>query len=204
MLLTLEGIDGSGKTTTWNKLQDAFPNFVFTREPTDTWYGDAVYRSVKSDESDSLAELLLYTADHRNHLETVIEPAIANGDVVICDRYFDSRLAYQSVTLADELENPLEYIDMIHQPWSRLPDKTIFLDVDPQTSVERSEQANKFEQVDYLDNVYRQYNKIIRDDPQRFVTIDSSNEQSIDNVVEEAVRVVSEVTGTNPCSSYDS
>lgn len=194
MLITLEGIDGSGKTSTWEELQNTFPDFVFTREPTNTWYGDSVYRSVEDDDSDSLAELLLYTADHRNHLESVIEPAIANGNVVISDRYYDSRCAYQAVTLSDTLENPLDYIQSIHHPWTRIPDKTIFLDVKPKTSVERSEKANKFEQVNYLDNVYRQYKRIIDENPDRFVVVDSSEGRDINDVISDVEKAVEQIT----------
>ncbi len=97
MLVTLEGLDGSGKTTVWESLQDRFSDAVFTREPTDdSWYGDAVYRSIEDDDADPLAELFLYTADHAAHLSRVIEPALERGDLVISDRYSDSRFAYQA------------------------------------------------------------------------------------------------------------
>ena len=64
MLITLEGIDGSGKTTVAEALQDSLPEAetVFTREPTDSWYGEAVARSIGDDEADPVAELFLYTA----------------------------------------------------------------------------------------------------------------------------------------------
>ena len=56
MLITLEGIDGSGKTTVWEALSDRYPEAVFTHEPTDTWYGDAVNRAIDDDDADPLAE----------------------------------------------------------------------------------------------------------------------------------------------------
>lgn len=183
MLITLEGIDGSGKTTSWVHLQEKFPELRFTREPTNSWYGDAVYKSLNKDDSDSLAELLLYTADHRDHLTRVIEPALENDKTVISDRYYDSRCAYQAVTLEGIVPEPLEYIKKIHEPWTQIPDKTIFLDVDPKTAVERSEQGNKFEQVEYLDNVYRKYQQLIEENPERFIVIDSSEGQDIDDVL---------------------
>src|SRR6056297_435606 len=107
MLITLEGIDGSGKTTVWEALQAEFPDATFTSEPTDSWYGEAVYRSIGDDDADPLAELFLYTADHADHLSRVIEPALERGDLVISDRYSDSRFAYQGATLEGEITRPV-------------------------------------------------------------------------------------------------
>ncbi len=193
MLITLEGIDGSGKTTSWVHLQEKFPELKFTREPTNSWYGDAVYESLNKDDSDSLAELLLYTADHRDHLTRVIEPTLENDEIIISDRYYDSRCAYQAVTLEGIVPNPMEYIKKIHEPWTRIPDKTIFLDVEPSTAVKRSEQGNKFEQVEYLDNVYRMYKKLIEENPERFIVVDSSKDTELDDVLVEVERIVADL-----------
>ena len=89
MLITLEGIDGGGKTTVLEALERALPadRTVFTREPTDSWYGEAVNRSISADDADPLAELFLYTADHADHLSRVVRPALDRGKVVVSDRY---------------------------------------------------------------------------------------------------------------------
>ena len=74
MLVTLEGLDGSGKSSAIDHLAecDAVPeDAVFTREPTASWYGEAVERSIADDDADSLAECFLYTADHADHLARV-------------------------------------------------------------------------------------------------------------------------------------
>ncbi|MFW6435577.1 MAG: dTMP kinase, partial [Halovenus sp.] len=78
MLVTLEGIDGSGKTSAWEALRetDLGVETTFTREPTDSWYGEAVARSIGDDDADPLAELFLYTADHADHLSSVVRPAL--------------------------------------------------------------------------------------------------------------------------------
>ena len=93
MLITLEGIDGSGKTTVAEALQDTLPEAMFTREPTDSWYGEAVERSIRDDGADPLAELFLYAADHADHLSRVVRPALDSGKLVVSDRYSDSRYA---------------------------------------------------------------------------------------------------------------
>ena len=176
MLVTLEGLDGSGKTTVWEALHETYPDAVFTREPTDTWYGDVVYRSLEDETADPLAELFLYTADHAAHLSRTIGPALADGKLVISDRYSDSRFAYQAATLAaeDRVDRPLEYIRGIHEAFSRPPDATLYLDVDPETAAERSGATNKFEQAAYLAEVREQYERLVDAEPKRFVRVDAT------------------------------
>jgi len=174
MLVTLEGLDGSGKTTVWEALQDAYPEAVFTAEPTDTWYGEAVRRGI--DEDEPLATLFLFTADHAAHLRRTVEPALAEGRLVIADRYSDSRLAYQAADLAaaTELDRPLEYVRGIHAAFSRPPDATIYLDVDPETAVDRSGATDRFERAAHLGAVRSNYRRLIEAEPERFVEIDAT------------------------------
>ncbi|MFB6101901.1 MAG: dTMP kinase [Haloplanus sp.] len=185
MLLTLEGLDGSGKTTAWRMLRDRYPSAVFTCEPTDSWYGEAVARSIADDDADPLAELFLYTADHADHLSRVIRPALAEGSLVVSDRYSDSRIAYQAATLADSpVDEPLSYVQSIHEPFSRPPDATLYFDLDPETAAERSGGTNKFERVARLRDVRENYERLLADDPDRFVRIDAtrSREAVLDDV----------------------
>jgi len=179
MLVTLEGLDGSGKTTVWERLRadDAVPSdAAFTREPTDSWYGDAVQRSIDDDDADSLAELFLYTADHAAHLSNTVRPALSDGRLVVSDRYSDSRFAYQGATLAssDRFDDPLQFVREIHAPWTRPPDRTVYLDIDPETAARRSGATNKFETADYLADVRDNYERLVRDDPERFVRVDAT------------------------------
>jgi dTMP kinase len=177
MLVTLEGLDGSGKSTCVEMLENSDavpPETTFTREPTGSWYGDAVRRSIGDADADSLAELFLYTADHADHLTRVVRPALEDDGVVVSDRYSDSRYAYQGATLADRLPNPVEFVRDIHRPWTRPPDATLYLDVDPETAAERSGATNKFETADYLAAVRENYEHLIADEPERFVRIDAT------------------------------
>ncbi len=177
MLVTLEGLDGSGKTSCIEALQkhDAVPTGTrFTREPTGSWYGDAVRRSLGNDTADPLAELFLYTADHAAHLADTVGPALARGDPVVSDRYSDSRYAYQGATLADRFEDALAFVRSVHQPWTRPPDLTVYLDVDPETAAERAGATNKFETADYLADVRENYERLIDEEPGRFVRVDAT------------------------------
>jgi dTMP kinase len=192
MLITLEGIDGSGKTTVWESLQDTLDvPTTFTREPTDSWYGDAVYRSIRDDDADSLAELFLYTADHADHLSRVIRPALADGDVVVADRYSDSRYAYQGASIEGIVDRPVEYIRGIHDPFTRVPDKTLYFDVPPEVGAERAGATNKFEQTEYLSRVRDNYERLLEADPDRFVRIDAT--QSPGAVLDEVEAVLQRV-----------
>ncbi|WP_340098352.1 dTMP kinase [Salinibaculum salinum] len=187
MLVTLEGLDGSGKTSCWELLRDSDivpTDATFTREPTNSWYGEAVERSIGDDDADPLAELFLYTADHADHLSRVVRPALDDGQVVISDRYSDSRYAYQGATLDGVLEDPMAFVQRIHQPWTRPPDVTIYLDVDPETAAERSGATNKFETAEYLADVRENYRRLIDAERERFVEIDATQPQA---AVEDAV-----------------
>ena len=199
MLITLEGIDGSGKTSVHSALAEAYPEATITREPTDSWYGDAVMRSIGEPDADPLAELFLYTADHAAHLAETVRPALAAGDLVISDRYSDSRYAYQAATLAaspdhtDRFDDPLAFVRRVHEPWTRPPDATLYLDVDPETGAERAGATNKFEGAAFLARVHENYERLLDEEPERFVRIDASRD--LETVVDEATRAVEELVG---------
>ncbi|SDJ49414.1 thymidylate kinase [Halovenus aranensis] len=181
MLVTLEGLDGSGKTTCIEALRSAASlpdDTVFTREPTHSWYGEAVRRSIDDDDADSLAELFLYTADHADHVTNTIEPALSAGTPVVSDRYSDSRYAYQGATLSDRFEDAMGFVREIHEPWTRSPDATLYLDIDPETAAERSGATNKFETVSHLETVQENYERLIAEEPERFVRLDASRPEA--------------------------
>lgn len=180
-LITLEGIDGSGKSTISKKLQEnpeikAF-ELVFTREPTrGTLTGMAVEKAIQSD-TDQLTELLLFTADHAEHLAKLIKPSLESGKSVISDRYSDSRYAYQGVTLKSRLENPLKWIKNLHKGWTINPDLTFLFDISPEISVERCGKrgdCSKFEKIEFLTGVRENFFKLASEEPERFRIIDAS------------------------------
>ncbi|MFC6837675.1 dTMP kinase [Halomarina ordinaria] len=195
MLITLEGIDGSGKTTAWEALQDVYPDAVFTREPTTSWYGEAVRRSLDDDDADPLADLFLFTADHADHLSRVVRPALEEGRLVVSDRYSDSRYAYQGAALSGVVKRPVEYIRGVHQPFTRPPDATVYLDVDPQVGAERAGATDKFEHADYLAAVRENYERLIDYEPERFVRVDA--ERSPEDVVERVEECVARLVDEN-------
>ncbi|AUV83177.1 dTMP kinase [Salinigranum rubrum] len=198
MLVTLEGLDGSGKTTASERLRDEFPEATFTREPTESWYGESVLRSIRDDDADPLAELFLFTADHADHLSRLIRPALRAGSLVVSDRFADSRYAYQAATLATydplAVDDPLDYVREVHAPFTREPDCTVYLDVDPETAAERAGATNKLERVDYLRRVRENYERLVREGGERFVRVDASRPE--ERVAADVVSAVETAVGT--------
>jgi dTMP kinase len=193
MLVTLEGIDGAGKSTVVERMRDGNDiDAVFTHEPTDSWLGDAVERSIHDDGSVPLADLFLFVADHADHIESVVKPALADGEVVVCDRYVDSRYAYQGAVLAerdeDVFEDALGWVQEVHEGWTVVPDLTLLLDLPPDEAVKRLDGGTmKFERTDFLRKVRQKYLKLA-DDEERFVVVDAT--QGADEVVGRCVEEV--------------
>jgi dTMP kinase len=139
--ITFEGIDGSGKSTQVVRLaehlRDAGARVVVTREPGGSPGAELIRRLLVEGETGRWSpetEILLFTAARRDHLERVIEPALACGDWVICDRFADSTRVYQGVARADLRH----VVDALHRlVIGREPDLTIVLDLDPDVAVAR-------------------------------------------------------------------
>ena len=177
-LITLEGIDGTGKSSIAKMLKKSFPEAFFTREPTHSWIGKAVKRSIESD-GDPLAELFLFVADHAEHIAKVIRPALAEGKNVFSDRYSDSRYAYQGVTLSDDFDDAVAWVQGLHRGWTVVPDMTILFTIDPAVAVSRCGvrgEKTKFEKLEFLKKVQDNFLRLAREEPRRFVIIDAGVE----------------------------
>src|SRR6185503_9474035 len=108
-----------------------------TREPGGTGIGTQIRKILLSESSEGLAplsEALLYMADRFQHIQDVIRPAISEGQIVLCDRYHDSTIAYQGYAR----RIPLALLDSIWKTSALEPDLTILLDLDPEQGLERS------------------------------------------------------------------
>ena len=142
LFITFEGIDGSGKSTQCRllaeKLQAAGREVVLTREPGGSPGAEEIRRLVLEGDPDKWSaetEILLFTAARRDHLERTIEPALAAGKVVICDRFADSTRMYQGLSRGDLRAT----VDQLHDLMiGREPDLTILIDMDPATGLSRA------------------------------------------------------------------
>ena len=198
MLVTVEGIDGAGKSTVAKRMEvlerlkeELDIEAVYTHEPTGSWLGDAVRRSINDDDSVPLADLFLFVSDHADHVERVIEPKLADGEVVVCDRYIDSRYAYQGATLSERdeevFDDALEWVRGLHEGWTVVPDLTLLLDIPPEDAVERLDRETmKFERVEFLREVRENYMRLAEEE--RFVVVDAT--QDVEEVVERCVEEV--------------
>jgi dTMP kinase len=193
VLVTLEGIDGSGKSSLHAALKELLADLdpVFTREPGATWVGDAVRRAI-AEQIDPVTEATLFVADHAAHLATVVRPALAEGKLVISDRYSDSRYAYQSVTLQGIIPEPERWLRAMHDGWSVVPDRTFLcvLPVDAAlTRLKPDAEREHFEKRDTLEKVQNNYLGYARAEPSRFVIVDAMlPPETIAQFVADAIR----------------
>ncbi len=189
-LITIEGIDGTGKSSITKMLKKRFKDAVFTKEPTESWIGKATRISIDSD-IDSLAQLFLFVADHAEHIARVIRPALEEGKTVISDRYSDSRYAYQGATLSGIFDDAMGWIQNIHRDWTIVPDLTILLTVDTEVAVSRCGfrgNHTKFEKIEFLKNVQGNYMRLAEREPRRFVVISTEKElEVVEREVEAAI-----------------
>jgi dTMP kinase len=195
LLVTLEGIDGTGKSTLLLALKENLSDLdpVFTREPGATWVGESVRRAI-AEQIDPITEATLFVADHAAHLATVVRPALAEGKLVISDRYSDSRFAYQSVTLAGVIPNPEGWLRAMHNGWSVVPDKTILLVIPVDDALARlagKSGREHFERREILEKVQNRYLEFARAEPDRFVIVDALlDKDEVARFVADAIRQV--------------
>jgi dTMP kinase len=176
VLVTIEGIDGSGKSSLISSLGTLLSDLspVITREPGSTWVGDQVRRAV-AERMDPVTEALLFAADHAAHLSTLVRPSLENGRLVISDRYSDSRYAYQQETLKGIIREPLEWLMALHSGWTIRPDLTFLIVLPVDEALSRmGDKRNRehFENHDLLMRVQENYLTLAGIDPSRFVIID--------------------------------
>ena len=142
LFLTFEGIDGSGKSTQCRLLAETLQaqgrEVVLTREPGGSKGAEEIRSLVLEGDPDRWSaetEILLFTAARRDHLERTIQPALAAGKVVICDRFADSTRMYQGLSRGDLRAT----VDQLHRLMiAREPDVTVLIDMDPATGLARA------------------------------------------------------------------
>ncbi len=158
MFITLEGIDGSGKTSVSRMLKEYFENFgkkvYLTEEPTQIIFD---VKSIMEKDLDAFTRTFIFMADRVEHIKLIREK-LSLDYIVICDRYVDSTFAYQGAILKNifnGVENAYSYMNSIYKPFSLEPDKIIYLDVRPDLGLKRIESRKReiFEKVNYLEDV---------------------------------------------------
>ncbi len=178
--ITIEGGEGTGKSTLVAGLRasSAFGQALFTREPGGSPGAEeirALFVSGATDRWDALTELLLINAARRDHVVRTVEPALATGRDVICDRYLDSTRAYQGVRGVDRA-----LIDTMHaQAVALSPDRTILLDAAPETGLARAKARagpDRFERMEggFHGALRAVFLDIARAEPERVTVLDAT------------------------------
>ena len=223
ILVTLEGIDGSGKTTALRIISRELietlgkKRFVFTAEPTSSQAGEVLRKvhlsGMQASETHEISrirrmeEMLLFMADHANHLAETIMPALKEGDVVISDRYADSTAAYQGVTLREIIPDPVAWIRDLYRPWNIVPDRTLLFTLDPSLAVQRirsrtgaANGIEKFEREAFLREVDNIFRLLAKSEPERFVLIDASRriEEVAGDALEAIIDLISQESHSGP------
>ena len=185
LFISFEGIDGAGKSTHIEGLAAAFTTqgrqVTLTREPGGTPLAEKLREMVLHDAMDSLPEALLIFAARRDHLHNVIEPALARGDVVLCDRFTDATFAYQGSGRGFDLSVLQQLETWVQQTPDglRQPDVTVWFELDPAIAAVRLAGArvpDRFEAqpVAFFQKVSDGYDARAQADAQRFVRLDAA------------------------------
>jgi dTMP kinase len=185
--ITIEGGEGAGKTTLIERLTERIfketkRRTMTTREPGGIPIAEAI-RAIVLDRGntkmDARTEALLYAASRRQHLAEKVIPALERGEVVLCDRYVDSSLAYQGFARGLGIDRVWEINRFA--TGDCMPDLTLYLDIDPEVGLSRIE-ANGSREVNRLDLENLAFHRKVREGyrivagmfPDRFVTLDAS------------------------------
>lgn len=182
-LITIEGIEGVGKTTNLNFianwLQERGINVVLTREPGGTAVAEAIRKVLLNPDNEltSECELLLMFAARSAHLDELIRPALARGDWVVCDRFTDASYAYQGGGRGLSMDAIDKLKDIVQQ--GLVPDLTLLLDVPMEVSEQRRAArgaTDRFEaeQISFFRRVQTTYHEIAAAEPDRVKLIDAA------------------------------
>jgi dTMP kinase len=196
--LTVEGLDGSGKTTQVDRLEQSLRDYGYsvlrTREPGGCDISEEIrYTILTTDHMEMCpaCEALLYAASRAQHVHEVIRPAVERGLLVLCDRFVDSSIAYQG----GGRQLGADTVCAINAPavGGMMPDATVYLAIDHQLALERRHSASSLDRIEvesaaFHGRVQAAYERLISEDKRRFLVVDG--EQPIDHVAAEVLDVV--------------
>lgn len=196
--ITIEGTDGSGKSTQIELLMDYLKkkgaDVIFTREPGGTQISEKIREiilDVNNTEMTGITEALLYAAARSQHVEEKIIPALEEGKIIICDRFVDSSIAYQGAARGIGAERIMEINrEALH---GIMPDMTLFFDLPPEKGILRKKNERELdrlekEKMDFHVKVYEGYRALCSQYPERICPIDA--DRSIEEVHAEVIDVI--------------
>ncbi len=187
---TMEGPDGSGKSTQIQLLRDYLSekgyDIIVCREPGGTKISEAIRQVILNKEfteMGNMTEMLLYAAARAQLMEEVIRPALNEDKIVICDRFVESSAVYQGIARGMGID--LVYEVNQYAIGDTLPDLTIMIDIDAETGISRKKKQAELdrmerEAIDFHEKVVSGYREIADKYPERILRIDGN--RSIDNI----------------------
>lgn len=202
VFITFEGSEGCGKTTQIkslsNKLKTLGKNVEITREPGGTQIGESIRHLLQdplnADKITPITELLLFSACRSELSERIIKPALARGDFVVCDRFYDSTYVYQGIGRSLNLS----YIEQLKtiSVGTLIPDLTFILDLNASTGLERAENRQsgtldriEAESLQFFEKIRQGYLDLAKSEPERFFIIDGSlSVQEIESIIWDEVK----------------
>lgn len=196
LFITFEGTEGSGKSTLIRTLAEAIqkaypsaPLIVQTREPGGSTVAEKIRTLILNENMDPWTELFLYEAARAEHLSVTLLPALEKGAIVLCDRFTDSTLAYQSAARGLPWDK-IKKLNLLATQGLK-PNLTVFLDIDPAEGLIRASEKNRFEEegIRFQAKVRKGFLKSIKEEPKRWFVVPRSQATSEEN----AQRVLKEL-----------
>lgn len=198
IFISIEGMDGSGKTTQIQMLREYFEKegrkVIITREPGGTRISEDIRETIldiRNQEMGDITEALLYAASRAQHVHELIKPALERGDIVICDRFVDSSIVYQGFArgLGEEMVRTINNYAI----QGIMPDITFFLDIDHATGMERKKNQQELDRLEAEKERFHQlvregYHRLIEKEGNRIISVDAS--RSIETIHQDLVRAV--------------
>lgn len=198
LFVTFEGPDGSGKTTisqgVYNKLKQLGYDCIYTREPGGIRISEDIRDIILDTQNTNMdirTEALLYAASRRQHLIEKIIPALEKNQIVICDRFVDSSLAYQGVGRNIGFDEVLQINQFAIE--GLFPDLTIYLDISAEEGLKRIDDRDHkdrldLESIEFHNKVYAGYQKVLEIFKDRIQIVDAHN--TIEKIIDSAVDII--------------
>jgi dTMP kinase len=195
MFITVEGPDGSGKSTQLQLLVESLKqkgyDIIVTREPGGTTVGNQIREVLLSPDHHEMTprvEMMLYAASRAQNVEQVIRPALERGAIVLCDRFIDASIAYQGYGLQYDLDQ----IQSLNE-WATnglTPDLTFLFDLSPERASARMKDRGQLDRIESRDQafherVYEGFQTLLKQYPERIIRIDA--DQSIECIQDEVL-----------------
>ncbi|WP_330665071.1 dTMP kinase [Tepidibacter sp.] len=200
LFISIEGPDGSGKSTQIKLLRDYLQNkgydIALTREPGGTQISEKIRNIILDKENKSMhsrTEALLYAASRAQHVEEIIKPALKENKIVICDRFVDSSLIYQGIGRGLGIENIYDLNLFAMQ--DVIPDLTLLFDIDMCRAKKRKENRGNLDRLEsekgtFHEDVFNGYKKLKDLYPKRIKTVRANG--SIKQVQEEIINIIND------------